>query len=536
LAEESDVLIVGSGVAGALIAWSLARAGARVTVVEAGPEVDRGAALARLERAAIRVPEAPYENAPYAESPATIKDTYIRQDGPEPFRSTYLRVVGGTTWHWLGTALRLLPSDLELRSRYGIGVDWPLAWSDLAPWYDVAESELGVAGHDDEVFGPARRRPYPMPGLPAAMGDRLMDRVAGAFGFKVRVSPQARNSRIFDGRPACCASASCIPICPVQAKYDATVHLAKAKAAGARVLSDSVVVRLDVGPDDRVSGIVIRRPDRSETELQARQVVIAAHAIEGPKLLLMSRSERFPDGVSNQSGAVGRYLMDHPVQLTRALSPVPVWQRRGPQEVSAIHELRDGDHRRRHAALLINVGNQGWEWAGPDLASLARGFVAAGLSGTALLNAVRSHSSRETTLVALTEQLPDRDNRITPDFDQPDAIGVPKPRVFFRLDDYTAVALAAAREIHERLFRALGATEIGHLPYAEGAGHIMGTTRMGADRDTSVATASGRSHDHPNLWFAGSSLFPTSGTANPTLTIAALALRTAEAIRVAMGR
>jgi choline dehydrogenase-like flavoprotein len=125
LAEQSDVLIVGSGVAGALIAWSLARAGARVTVVEAGPEVDRGAALARLERAAIRVPEAPYESAPYAESPATIKDTYIRQDGPEPFRSTYLRVVGGTTWHWLGTALRLLPSDLELRSRYGIGVDWP---------------------------------------------------------------------------------------------------------------------------------------------------------------------------------------------------------------------------------------------------------------------------------------------------------------------------------------------------------------------------------------------------------------------------
>jgi glucose dehydrogenase len=226
--------------------------------------------------------------------------------------------------------------------------------------------------------------------------------------------------------------------------------------------------------------------------------------------------------------------MDHPVQLTRALSPVPVWQRRGPQEVSAIHELRDGDHRRRHAALLMNVGNQGWEWAGPDLASLAKGFVEAGLSGTALLDAVRSHGSRETTLVALTEQLPDRDNRITPDFDRPDAIGVPKPRVFFRLDDYTAAALAVARDIHERLFRALGATEIGHLPYAEGAGHIMGTTRMGADRDTSVANASGRSHDHPNLWFAGSSLFPTSGTANPTLTIAALALRTAEAIKGAM--
>ena len=368
---------------------------------------------------AVRVPEAPYEMAPYAESPATIEDTYIRQDGPDPFRSTYLRLVGGTTWHWLGTALRLLPSDLELRSRYGVGADWPLNYADLATWYDAAESELGVSGHDDDTFGPPRQKPYPMPGLPAALGDRLMEQIAGTFGFKVRVSPQARNSQPFDGRPACCASSSCIPICPVQAKYDATVHLRKAEAAGARILSDSVVVRVDVGPDGRVTGLLIRKPDRSETWLGARHLIIAANAIEGPKLLLMSRSERFPNGVANSSDAVGRYLMDHPVQLTKALSPVPVWPRRGPQEVSAIHELRDGDHRRRHGAFLMNIGNQGWEWAGPDLAALAKSFVDAGLSGPELLNAVRSHSSREMTLVALTEQLPDPDNRITPDFDRP---------------------------------------------------------------------------------------------------------------------
>jgi choline dehydrogenase-like flavoprotein len=184
--------------------------------------------------------------------------------------------------------------------------------------------------------------------------------------------------------------------------------------------------------------------------------------------------------------------MDHPVQLTRALSPVPVWQRRGPQEVSAIHEMREGDHRREHGAFIMNVGNQGWEWAGPNLATLTRGFVEAGLSGPELLNAVRSHSSREMTLVALTEQLPDPKNRITPDFDRLDAIGVPKPRVFFRLDDYTAAALASARKIHEQLFLAIGATDIGHVPYAEGAGHIMGTTRMGVDGKTSVANARGQ--------------------------------------------
>jgi choline dehydrogenase-like flavoprotein len=361
-----------------------------------------------------------------------------------------------------------------------------------------------------------------------------VDQAARAFGFKVRVSPQARNSQPFDGRPACCASSSCIPICPVQAKYDATVHLRKAEAAGARIMSDAVAVRVDVGPDGRVTGILIRRPDRSETRLSARHYVIAANAIEGPKLLLMSRSDRIPNGVANSSDAVGRYLMDHPVQLTRALAPVAVWQRRGPQEVSAIHEMRDGDHRRQHGAFLMNVGNQGWEWAGPSLSVLAGGYVEAGLSGADLLGAVRSHASREMTLVALTEQLPDADNRITPDFERLDAIGVPKPRIFFRLDNYTSSALAEAQTLHERLFRALGATEIGHLPYAEGAGHIMGTTRMGADSKTSVANARGQSHDHANLWLAGSSLFPTSGTANPTLTIAALALRTADAIKVAL--
>jgi choline dehydrogenase-like flavoprotein len=535
LAEDSDILIVGAGVAGALIAWRLARAGARVTVVEAGPEVDRGAAVERLKQAAIRVPEAPYLNTPYAEYPTTIGDSYIRQDGPDPFRSTYLRQVGGTTWHWLGTALRLLPHDLELRSRYGVGVDWPLTYSDLAPWYDAAESELGISGHDDPLGSP-RRTPYPMPGLPPTLGDRLMDRAAAPLGFQVRVSPQARNSQLFDDRPSCCASASCIPICPVQAKYDATVHVRKAEVAGVRILSNSVAVRVEIAADGMVGGILIRRPDRSETSLSARHVVIAAHAIEGPKLLLMSRSERYPNGVANSSDAVGRYLMDHPVQLTRALSPAPVWPRRGPQEVSAIHGMRDGNHRRQHGAFLMNVGNQGWEWAGPDLAGLSKRLVEAGLSGAALLNAVRSHSSREMTLVALTEQLPDPDNRITPDFQRLDAIGAPKPRVYFRLDRYTAAALAAARGLHERLFHSLGATDIGHTPHAEGAGHIMGTTRMGTDRRTSVANANGQSHDHRNLWFAGSSLFPTSGTANPTLTIAALALRTAEAIKVAIGR
>ena len=220
------------------------------------------------------------------------------------------------------------------------------------------------------------KRPFPMPGLPAAIG-RPVDGSGSpvTFGFKVRVLPQARNSQPYDGRPRCCASSSCIPICPVQAKYDATVHLRKAEAAGARILPDSVAIHVEAGPDDLVTGILIRRPDRSETRLEARQLVIAANAIEGPKLLLDVAQRALSQWRRQRLRRGGPLPHGHPVQLTRALSPVPVWQRRGPQEVSAIHEMRDGDHRRRHGAFLMNVGNQGWEWAGPNLAELTRGFV-----------------------------------------------------------------------------------------------------------------------------------------------------------------
>src|SRR5690349_18938580 len=133
--EQSDVLIIGAGVAGALVAWSLARAGVGVTILEAGPSVDRAEATERLRRAVAKLPEAPYQRPPHAGSPATINDTYLRQDGPDPFSSTYLRVVGGTTWHWLGTALRLLPSDFEMHRQYGLGEDWPITYAELEPWY-----------------------------------------------------------------------------------------------------------------------------------------------------------------------------------------------------------------------------------------------------------------------------------------------------------------------------------------------------------------------------------------------------------------
>ena len=155
--------------------------------------------------------------------------------------------------------------------------------------------------------------------------------------------------------------------------------------------------------------------------------------------------------------------------------------------------------------------------------------------GKALARRWEDHVSRAIRFASLTEQLPDPENRVTPAFDQLDPIGLPRPRIAFRVGEYSRAGMSAAQAVHEQLFDALAASRRNHSDIAFGAGHLMGTTRMGDDPATSVVDADGRSHDCPNLYVVGSSVFPTVGTANPTLTLAALSLRTAEALHRRLG-
>jgi glucose dehydrogenase len=313
--EQADVIVVGAGVAGLIAAWRLAKAGVKVLVLEAGPRGERHEALAVFHRALAKTPESPYPPAPHAPQPSVLHlDRYYIQEGPQLFKSTYLRRVGGTTWHWLGTALRFRPNDFRLWSIYGVGVDWPISYDDLEPWYMAAEHELGVAGGSNH--GSPRRNAYPMPEIPATYLDKQVAAAVKPLGLIVEVSPQARNSQDFDGRPTCCGSASCIPICPIQAKYDASVHAAKAERAGARIIENAVAHFVEVGSDGRVTAIRYKRPDGSERRAGGCMFILAAHAVETPKLLLQSRNDTLPRGVANSSDQVGRNLMDHPGQLS----------------------------------------------------------------------------------------------------------------------------------------------------------------------------------------------------------------------------
>jgi choline dehydrogenase-like flavoprotein len=532
---EADVVIIGSGISGALLAARLADAGVPVAILEAGARVDRTQATQRFWDAPIKVPECPYPPSPEANHPiSNDPDYWYRQVGPDKFKSTYVKVVGGTTWHWLGTCLRLIPNDLRLSSAYGRGVDWPIGYADLEPFYGQAEDEIGVSGDSAETLGSPRSTGYPMPAIPQTFLDKAWARALAGTRYEVRATPQGRNSTDRDDRPGCCGNASCIPICPIQAKYDATVHLSRAEKSGAAIHARTTATMVEVGPDGRAAAIRFKRRDGSEGIASGKVFVLAAHAIEIPRLLLNSRTAARPNGVANGSDQVGRNLMDHPTQLSWALAPTPVWPYRGPLSTSGIENLRDGQFRKDRAAFRIEIGNDGWSWPTGAPTTTAGELARHGLRGKALDAALRTQVSRHIRLASLIEQLPDPQNRVTLDAHERDVYGVPLPRLAYRLGAYVQAGLSAARDAHAEIFGLLGATEIQHRDVAEGAGHIIGTARMGSDPKSSVVDADLRSHDHPNLFILGSAVFPTSATANPTLTIAALSLRAADQVKTTL--
>lgn len=525
---EYDVVIVGSSFAGALIGSRLASAGAKIAILEAGPWTDRTEAVARFHGGSY-----PYESPWWAPQPAGHDaNLYYIQDGEADFLANYERRVGGTSWHWEGQIPRLLPSDFEMQSRYGVGVDWPITYDDLEPWYLQAEYELGAAGDDEADYGSPRSAPYPMPAVPLSSGDLLIGDTVKSLGYELITTPQARNTvQGYQNRSICCGNATCYTICPVQAKYDATYHLNKAIADGAEILANSTAFQVDVDSEGNITGIQYRTPDKVDHLITGRAYVLAANAIETPKLLLMSRGEYTPNGVANSSDQVGRNLADHPSASTTALLPKAYAGARGPVCAAQIGSTREGDFRSEKSAFKFMV----YQGSAGDPLPVARDLIAQGIIGKELTDRIRNIAPYQVSFFTIMEQLPDPNNRIVPDEKEKDGLGIPRPRITYSFDDYTMKGFEDAIDLHQQILEKMEATDIVHAEAPGDAAHIMGTYRMGNDPATSVTDDTGRTHDHANLYLAGAGLFPTSGTANPTLTLSALALRSAEAISKELG-
>jgi choline dehydrogenase-like flavoprotein len=522
---SADVVFVGSGIAAAIAGAKLAEAGVKVLFLEAGPRVNRSTAVDIFQMSPGKGQNSPYPDQPYAPQPEeTDFGAYYEQAGPDTFRGQQARIVGGTTWHWGGLAMRFRPNDFVLKSKFGVGVDWPISYDDLEPWYVEAEHAMGVAGDSNETWGSPRSALYPMPPIPMTYCDQQVAAAALPLGYTMAPFPQARNSVWRDGRPQCCGNASCVPICPIQAKYDATAHLTRAERAGAHIEAQAVVHKLVAGPDGKITDIYFLRPDRSEGHAQGALVVIAAHAVETPKLLLNSASPSEPTGIANRSDQVGRNLMGQIDVGIQGLARDPVFSYRGPVSTGGIKELRDGDFRGQHAAVGISPSNEGWQRAlGPMTAATM--FIKQGLRRDDLKNAVRQHVARQLLIGSSAEMLPNPANRVTLSTTGKDGIGLPRPAIAFKYDDYAMKGLAVARQVQDAIMQAMGGTEVKQLGPVCDSAIMGGTARMGNDPKTSVVDKDLRSHDHGNLYVCGSAVFPTITATAPTLTIGALSAR-----------
>ena len=629
-----DVAIVGSGFAGAIIANELSQKGISVVILEAGAGIPPNINdyMKTFYNASAKVPESPFppklkqkDTDPDLIDPANVaagrptvlslgadtwqkpEQSYLVQKGPKPFTSTYERVAGGTS-HWLGTSLRFVPSDFTMKSSYGKNQsnfpfpDWPKAITSqsLSPVYARAEAELGVSADVQEQsflgIDFAKGYSYPMPKIPPSLLDqRIGDALAQlndnetkflemgkpVTSVKVRSLPAARNSQPYRNRRACAGNTNCIPICPIQAKYDPTITLNEATNRGARLIDHAVASEIIV-ENDRVSEIKFityqdeAGPKTGEGCVKAKIFVIAANAIETPRLLLMSKNNgRTAKGVANSSDMVGRNLMDHPYYVAWALLPPnakPVFPYRGPLITSGIGDLCDGPFRAKRAAFRVDIGNEGWNYviaggangADPHVTTVdfVNGMNSGGLnvgdfsqirSNSALFGPDLAHKlndliTRQLRIGFLVEQTPDPNNRVMLSAKFTDALGLPRPEISYDISDYTKQGIVAAFKMKNLIFDKLGAKDFTvraagdptgfdevidgkpvQLAYG-GAGHIMGTYRMGDDPKTSVVDSFQRTHDHNNLYLVGSGTFPTGGTANPTLTLSALAMRTADSI------
>lgn len=259
--------------------------------------------------------------------------------------------------------------------------------------------------------------------------------------------------------------------------------------------------------------------------MTAKTFILAANGVESPRLLLMSASDKFKNGLANSSGTLGQNLMDHPSNSLTFDAQDEVWAGRGPMSPSSIQSMRDGAFRSEHAAFRVDISNSS------QVLSITQDLIGKGIYGPELEKQLRERAAHQVSLKNVLEILPDRRNRIYLS-DQKDALGLPRPAVEYRMSDYVEKGMQASKAFYLKVADLMGGTNLRHSPdgvYSNNQ-HITGTLSMGADPADSVCDAWGRTHDHENLFLASTGVMPTAATVNSTLTGAALALRTVDHI------
>jgi choline dehydrogenase-like flavoprotein len=502
-----DVVIVGAGAAGGVAAARLAEAGLKVVVLEAGPHWDPTKDWASDERST--------QNQAWRETRLTA--------GQHPLKlakNNSGRGVGGGTVHFNGVCLRLAESDFRMYTADGVGVDWPISYEDLEPYYDLIEQETAACGPRHWPWAP-KRPPYPYPARDPLSGPAMLfQEGCDRLGIQSVPAPLFILSAPFQGRPACTNRGFCVQGCMVNAKFSTLItYIPRAVQAGAEVRAECQVTGIEVNGDGRATGVTYLHAGETYRQ-EAAVVLLAAFAIETPRLLLMSTSPKFPHGLANGSGMVGKRLMTHLSHDVWARFDREVLPYKGTPVLAS--------------SLDFYATNPRHDWVrgftlhahGFRPVEFAKGIaVQHGIWGEPLQELLRDYNFY-TKVTMVGEVLPYDENRVTLS-DERDRFGLPAPLVTF---SYGENEIRMGQGALQKM-RAIMAAAGGQVLF-EGSdtAHLMGGCVMGADPASSVVDSFGQAHEVPNLFVTGAAIFPTAAAANPTLTVMALAARTADRI------
>jgi len=522
--HEFDVCIIGGGITAALLAWKLSelRPGTSIVVVEAG---DRAFDVQKrwVQRTRMLA---------YGENP--WPGDYVADQAADGIISRTM-VVGGSAMHWGGVTNRFSEEDTRLRSMFGLAVDWPLSWTDLERYYCEAERRIGVAGEPSPLPEDARSEPYPMPGMPLSWNLRQLKDWSERSGIPFWGTPQAKNTRPYDGRGECLRCNTC-SVCPVQARYGPDLTFKRLLESKAIVLHDRTLVRRIVSarggaqrPRIELAHAVHRDRPSEAVEYRAKTFVVAAGYAWSSHLLLQSASARFPDGLANSSRLVGKYMTGHAFVQTHIDLDAEIYPGMNEEHSLISRRFFRADRNKTFVRHDLRI----WESSANREARL-RDDSGNLLMSDAMLADWRARTKRATARVrAYYDVHPDQTSELTLDASKRNRFGDPLPKIVHRPDPASAERRAATIDHIQGVFGQLARNNNGAVgPLDIGAywDHPAGGCRMGRDPATSVTDSYGRTHDHENLFVVGSPTLPTGGCTNGTLTFAALALRSADEI------
>jgi choline dehydrogenase-like flavoprotein len=508
LSDDSVVVIIGSGAGGGTLGTELALKGVKTVILEAGGrhEIedfvnDEWASFTQLSWTDMRTTSGDWRVAKdFANLPAWI-----------------VKAVGGSTTHWAGASLRFREHEFKTRSVYGDVkganlLDWPISLKDLEPYYEKAEDRMGVT------------RTHGIPGLPGNNNYKVLEAGAKKLGYReVHTGRMAINSQERDGRGSCQQIGFCFQGCKSGAKWSTLyAEIPKGEATGnLEVRPNSQVLRIEHDASGKVTAVVYADKDGNLQRQKARMVAVAGNSIESPRLLLNSASTKFPDGLANSSGQVGRNYMRHMTGSVYAVFDKPVRMWRGTTMAGIVQDEAKHDPSRGF------VGGYEFETLSLGIPFMAA-FLDPGAWGREFTTALDAYENMAGMWI-VGEDMPQESNRITLHPTLKDKFGMPVPNVHFSDHPNDVAMRNHAYKQGMAIYDAVDATRtFPTTPYP--STHNLGTNRMSENPRDGVVNKWGQTHDIPNLFISDGSQFTTGGAENPTLTIVALAIRQAEYI------